>query len=135
MASKRRPGVGKTIRTRILSRDDNVCRKCGRKDNLNIHHIQAVMDGGTDHDDNLITVCKACHREWELAEMVMDISFEKWLPQPPYCVLFLSFGLQDILRDRVSAKEYQRIILSAHTLAHTLRSSPLWDPEQQNESA
>lgn len=86
---KKRVGVGKAIRDRIHARDNFACQKCGRMTNLNIHHILAVQDGGKDDDDNLITLCFPCHREWGLAEMVLDVPFDAWLPLPPYDVLLL----------------------------------------------
>ena len=62
---------------RILCRDHFACRECGwasRYENeygvlhfdssgLDVHHIQFVSKGGTDHEDNLITLCKECHKQ------------------------------------------------------------------------
>ena len=50
------------IRRRILKRDDRRCRKCSRKNGLEVHHIVAVREGGSDVDNNLITLCRRCHR-------------------------------------------------------------------------
>jgi len=62
---------------RILCRDDFTCQKCGWKSRfinkygvthfssrgLDVHHIQYVSHGGTDHESNLITLCRDCHRK------------------------------------------------------------------------
>lgn len=122
----KRPGVKKSIRTRILLRDEYNCRKCGRRESLNIHHIQAVMDGGSDEDDNLITLCVPCHREWELAEMCMEISFDVWLSQPPYSALLSVFLCEDRWKTDMPASDVREAILQAHKLTCTLRSSFLW---------
>lgn len=31
--------------------------------NLNVHHIKPVSEGGDDKPENLITLCKECHKE------------------------------------------------------------------------
>lgn len=64
--------------TQILRRDNFACRVCGEfhaaknehgiyipasDGQLAVHHIQYVSNGGTDHPDNLLTVCKRCHKQ------------------------------------------------------------------------
>ncbi len=88
---KKRSGVKQHIRTRIFVRDDYTCQKCGSATDLSIHHILAVQDEGKDDDDNLITLCFSCHREWGLAEMIMEISFDCWISIPPYSTMIMSF--------------------------------------------
>lgn len=52
------------IRRRILERDGYQCQKCGIKiGKLEIHHIVKRTEGRIDADDNLITVCKKCHKQ------------------------------------------------------------------------
>jgi hypothetical protein len=57
----------RTQRMRILLRDKERCRICGRspEDNedleLHVHHIAAWGRGGLTVDDNLITLCDTCH--------------------------------------------------------------------------
>jgi len=52
-----------TIRQKVLERDNYTCQKCGAKapTKFHIHHILKRKKGGTDHFDNLITVCPSCH--------------------------------------------------------------------------
>lgn len=60
---------------RIVCRDHFACRKCGwasRMTNdhgiehysvkgLEVHHINHVANGGSDHESNLLTLCRECH--------------------------------------------------------------------------
>lgn len=51
------------IRLEVLKRDDYSCQLCGLAGDtrLHVHHILKKVAGGTDHTDNLITVCPKCH--------------------------------------------------------------------------
>lgn len=64
-------------RNHILRRDDYTCQMCGTPHRminengiplpttdgqLDIHHKIRVVDGGTDAPDNLITLCRECHK-------------------------------------------------------------------------
>jgi 5-methylcytosine-specific restriction endonuclease McrA len=49
------------IRKRILKRDSNLCRKCG-KPAKEIHHLIPYSISHSNHDTNLITLCKRHHR-------------------------------------------------------------------------
>ena len=49
-------------RCAILHRDNYTCQCCGKKNcRLEVHHIKFRRDGGTDNEENLITLCKECH--------------------------------------------------------------------------
>lgn len=49
-------------REAIRHRDNYTCQCCGKKNcRLEVHHIKFRRDGGTDDEDNLITLCKECH--------------------------------------------------------------------------
>lgn len=63
---------------RILYRDNFTCQDCGEfhsfinefqmpipidDGQLEVHHILPVSEGGGDEQQNLITLCKKCHRE------------------------------------------------------------------------
>ncbi len=39
-----------------------VCRRCGTSADLDIHHVIPRRIGGLDHTDNLIPLCKSCHK-------------------------------------------------------------------------
>ena len=48
----------------VLNRDNYTCQYCGGKhkdSRLNVHHIQFRSNGGSDSQENLITLCHTCH--------------------------------------------------------------------------
>jgi hypothetical protein len=51
----------KEIRNIILKRDGNQCTKCGKKEDLIVHHIVPWRKCREDSEKNLITLCRACH--------------------------------------------------------------------------
>jgi len=57
-------------RVEVREREDYCCEACGKEgsvdsiDDLQVHHIRAVEDGGTNDIDNLALVCNYCH--WEI---------------------------------------------------------------------
>jgi transcriptional regulator NrdR family protein len=46
----------------IRRRDGNKCQKCGEEEDLHVHHIEPISEGGDNDNLNLITVCADCHR-------------------------------------------------------------------------
>lgn len=52
------------IRQLVLDRDGNTCQICHKiaTSALHVHHILKRKEGGTDHLDNLLTVCSRCHK-------------------------------------------------------------------------
>lgn len=49
-------------REAILHRDNYTCQVCGKKHTrLEVHHIVFRSQGGTDDENNLITLCEDCH--------------------------------------------------------------------------
>lgn len=53
----------KRNRVRALKRDKKTCRfkGCGIRENLSVHHIVRIQDGGTHAVENLITLCHEHH--------------------------------------------------------------------------
>ena len=52
-------------KAKVLNRDNYICQHCKgrRKDSkLEVHHIIYRSNGGSDEEDNLITLCHACHK-------------------------------------------------------------------------
>jgi len=49
------------LRQEILNRDGWRCQSCGTMSNLEIHHKQFRSHSGNDSEENLITLCTACH--------------------------------------------------------------------------
>ena len=60
-------GIGsaawEVIRQEVLDRDNWRCQnpECGKAGQMEVHHLRAVKDGGSDAQTNLITYCRDCH--------------------------------------------------------------------------
>lgn len=50
------------VRKRIKQRDGG-CVECNATEDLTVHHIIPLSDGGTHHESNLVTLCLDCHKE------------------------------------------------------------------------
>lgn len=51
-------------RKRVLERDDHQCQRCHRRfapADLEVDHVVALDDGGSNRDDNLQALCRPCH--------------------------------------------------------------------------
>ena len=58
----------------ILNRDKYTCQHCKTKQGtLEVHHIVFRSNGGSDEPDNLITLCRHCHRELHLGKINLNI--------------------------------------------------------------
>ena len=47
--------------TECYLRDNHTCQDCGSLENLEIHHLLPISQGGKNTLDNLRTVCHDCH--------------------------------------------------------------------------
>ena len=59
--TKRKP-IPKAVREAVFKRDNYCCVKCGSTKNLEVDHKVSLANGGTDHIDNLQTLCRDCNR-------------------------------------------------------------------------
>jgi len=50
-----------SLRQQILRRDGWRCQSCGTMSNLEVHHREFRSRSGSDSEENLITLCTACH--------------------------------------------------------------------------
>jgi 5-methylcytosine-specific restriction endonuclease McrA len=50
-----------SLRQQILRRDGWRCQSCGTMTNLEVHHREFRSHSGADAEENLITLCTACH--------------------------------------------------------------------------
>ena len=50
-----------SLRQQILRRDGWRCQFCGTMSNLEVHHKEFRSRSGADTEENLITLCAACH--------------------------------------------------------------------------
>jgi len=55
------PASYETLRQQVLRRDGWRCQLCGAISNLEVHHQQFRSHSGDDSEENLITMCAACH--------------------------------------------------------------------------
>jgi 5-methylcytosine-specific restriction endonuclease McrA len=55
------PPSYESLRRLVLSRDGWRCQSCGTMSNLEVHHRQYRSHSGPDTEENLITLCNACH--------------------------------------------------------------------------
>lgn len=49
------------LRQQILRRDGWRCQSCDTMSNLEVHHREFRSHSGSDSEENLITLCAACH--------------------------------------------------------------------------
>jgi len=56
------PEIPSNLRKKILERDEHCCQKCGYELDLEIHHITPIFLNGRNEVNNLITLCKNCHK-------------------------------------------------------------------------
>ena len=65
--------IPEEVRNAVLDRDFHQCRICGRKDNLDIHHISRKNDFEYELKDNMVTLCSSCHRHIETGNIPFAI--------------------------------------------------------------
>ena len=56
------PECYQALHRSVLERDGWRCQSCGSLAGLEVHHITLRSKLGHDSEDNLITLCWACHR-------------------------------------------------------------------------
>ena len=61
--------IPEKTREAVLDRDQYKCRICGKETSLDIHHIIKRITGGSHDVDNLITLCRSCHRAIEVGDL------------------------------------------------------------------
>ena len=55
------PELYENLRQQVLRRDGWRCQSCGALSNLEVHHREFRSQSGDDVEQNLITLCTACH--------------------------------------------------------------------------
>ena len=64
------------VREYVLFRDKHICQHCNGKSRdpvLNVHHIESRKTGGNSSNNNLITLCKTCHKKYHKGEIKLEI--------------------------------------------------------------
>ena len=66
------------VREYVLYRDGHKCSHCGKsKDKiLNVHHLVSRQTGG-DRPDNLITLCRECHKDYHAGKIKLSVKKSK----------------------------------------------------------
>jgi hypothetical protein len=71
--------IPKAVREAVLKRDNYRCRRCGKEDNLTLHHVIPRGQGGKHVEDNLVTVCwMPCHSLLEAHEVEVKLLRGHW---------------------------------------------------------
>ena len=66
--------LDENLRVATLMRDGYQCTQCGKKNTrLDAHHIIWKEDGGKDTLENLLTLCKLCHRKVHKGKLKLDV--------------------------------------------------------------
>lgn len=47
---------------KLLNDKKGICQQCGKRTKTEKHHIKTKGSGGDDVEENLIEVCRVCHR-------------------------------------------------------------------------
>jgi 5-methylcytosine-specific restriction endonuclease McrA len=55
------PELYENLRQQVLRRDGWRCQNCGALAHLEVHHRELRSHSGDDREQNLITLCHACH--------------------------------------------------------------------------
>mgnify|MGYP001299090062 FL=1 len=53
--------ISRSVRQRVLVRDRYRCVKCSSQKNLQFDHNVAVVNGGSNEEDNIQLLCKRCN--------------------------------------------------------------------------
>lgn len=64
-------------KAKVLNRDNYICQHCkGKKKDskLEVHHIIYRSNGGSDEEDNLITLCHNCHSDLHHGKITLKLS-------------------------------------------------------------
>jgi len=58
-------GLSFDRKRQIHLKGNPVCEKCGTREDIQVHHIKPLKQGGTHKPSNLMTLCRKHHTEFE----------------------------------------------------------------------
>lgn len=64
VSGRKRVGISKKTRFEVFKRDQFACQYCGAHPPaaiLHVDHIHPIAEGGSNHQDNLVTACADCN--------------------------------------------------------------------------
>jgi len=102
----RRPS--RTVRDRVFERDGHACRRCGSGSataRLTRHHVLPRSAGGLTQENNLVTLCEACHEA--------SHADDTWCPAPDLQGVLLSHELDGLDEDHDEAVARHRRLVAA----------------------
>lgn len=71
--------IPEIVKRFVLGRDDWKCRNCGRGDMLDPHHVIYRSAGGSNHPNNLLTLCRVCHNDIHDGRLRIEVTaVEQW---------------------------------------------------------
>lgn len=111
--------IDSATRRAVYARDGRACRKCSRRDALDMHHIQPVVEGGTNEPENLIALCRKCHSEWHhVVRPFGMIPLERWLELPPAVLVLYWLAYDETPEiDSMTFSEAKEFLMTAFKLA------------------
>lgn len=113
--TERKP-ISPALRKKIRERDKGRCQKCNKTKGVELHHIIPVAEGQIDTLENLISLCRQCHREWEyiIYSHTDAVTFHDWIKVPPALELIKAFANSEIWKDDITAKQARDSILMVY---------------------
>jgi 5-methylcytosine-specific restriction endonuclease McrA len=61
-----------SLRRQVLRRDGWRCQLCGTMANLEVHHKEFRSQSGDDSEENLFTLCTACHQTHHIMKVKIE---------------------------------------------------------------
>ena len=116
------------VKEYVRCRDGYKCRKCGSKTHLEVHHIVQRKDGGTDHRDNLVTLCHDCHAALHRGEFTLQ------KPRGGYKAPAFMNKMRDKLVERLKAK-YGNMIQTTFGYITRIKRTATELPKDHNTDA
>ena len=65
--------IPEVVKLYVLGRDDWKCRNCGRGEWLDPHHVVFRSAGGSNHPNNLLTLCRVCHNDIHDGRLIIEV--------------------------------------------------------------
>jgi hypothetical protein len=107
-----RSAIPVKIRAAVRARDGEKCTRCEATEDLALHHILPVSEGGKHRADNLVTACWTCHKQmhvergdWYAGKMLGKKPDWMQGKQPHTIKVYREFWLDLVLKRKLSFTE------------------------------
>lgn len=91
LARFKRRRRSRAVKNAVLQRDGQCCGICGAEEDLVVHHINPLGQGGSDEPENMVVLCTECHR--------LAPHFGKAMDEAAYMRLLLGDFTWDLLTE------------------------------------